>query len=87
MEREHRLQEALELIAETVHTRQKEQADRAAGPSEAWKQETALRALKEGILKDPQWLERLNEPVPMWVLLDCLLRVMDKTEPSYFTYD
>ncbi len=35
-----------------------------------------------GLIEDPQWLERLNEPVPLWVVLDLLLRWIDRTEPN-----
>ncbi|MFC4598022.1 hypothetical protein [Cohnella hongkongensis] len=35
-----------------------------------------------GLIEDPQWLERLNEPVPLWVVLDLLLRWIDRMEPS-----
>ena len=35
-----------------------------------------------GLIEDPQWLERLNEPVPLWVVLDMLLRWVDRTEPN-----
>ncbi|WEK55767.1 MAG: hypothetical protein P0Y55_06900 [Candidatus Cohnella colombiensis] len=40
-----------------------------------------------GILEDPQWLERLNEPVPLWVVLDLLLRCVDRTESQNGPYD
>ncbi|WP_147310181.1 hypothetical protein [Cohnella sp.] len=35
-----------------------------------------------GLIEDPQWLERLNEPVPLWVVLDMLLRWIDRTESN-----
>ncbi|MCD9021083.1 hypothetical protein [Cohnella silvisoli] len=40
-----------------------------------------------GLIEDPQWLERLNEPAPLWVVLDLLLRWMDRTEPNGGPYD
>lgn len=40
-----------------------------------------------GLIEDPQLLERLNEPVPLWVVLDMLLRWIDKTEPNGGPYD
>jgi len=40
-----------------------------------------------GLIEDPQWLERLNEPVPLWVVLDLLLRCIDRTEPGNGPYD
>ncbi|WP_158602170.1 hypothetical protein [Cohnella endophytica] len=40
-----------------------------------------------GLIEDPQWLERLNEPVPLWVVLDLLLRWIDRTESNGGPYD
>lgn len=40
-----------------------------------------------GLIEDPQWLERLNEPVPLWVVLDLLLRWIDRTEHHDGPYD
>jgi hypothetical protein len=40
-----------------------------------------------GLIEDPQWLERLNEPAPLWVVLDLLLRWMDRTEPNNGPFD
>ncbi|WP_169306557.1 hypothetical protein [Cohnella pontilimi] len=44
-------------------------------------------ALDAGIIEDPQWLDRLEEPVPMWVVLDLLLRWIDRTDPQNGPYD
>lgn len=38
-------------------------------------------ALNAGLIEDPQWLDRLNEPAPLWVVLDLLLRTIDRIEP------
>ncbi|CAM3897187.1 hypothetical protein COLU111180_13235 [Cohnella lubricantis] len=40
-----------------------------------------------GILEDPQWLERLDEPVPLWVVLDMMLRWIDRTEREAGPFD
>lgn len=40
-----------------------------------------------GLIEDPQWLERLNEPVPLWIVLDLLLRWIDRMEPEDGPYD
>ncbi|WP_373233292.1 hypothetical protein [Cohnella sp.] len=40
-----------------------------------------------GLIEDPQWLERLNEPVPLWVVLDLLLKWIDRTEQINGPYD
>jgi hypothetical protein len=45
-------------------------------------------ALQKGIIKDPQWLQRLEEPVPLWVVLELTLQMIEKLEkPSSFSYD
>ncbi|MFC5403738.1 hypothetical protein [Cohnella soli] len=40
-----------------------------------------------GLIEDPQLLDRLTEPVPLWVVLDILLRWIDRTDPSSGPYD
>ncbi|WP_276352294.1 hypothetical protein [Cohnella caldifontis] len=44
-------------------------------------------ALEAGLIEDPQWLERLEEPVPLWVLLDTLLRWIDRMDPQNGPFD
>jgi len=44
-------------------------------------------ARNAGIIEDPQWLERLNEPVPLWVVLDLLLRWIDRSDTQNGPYD
>jgi hypothetical protein len=44
-------------------------------------------AFDAGIIEDPQWLDRLEEPVPMWVVLDLLLRWIDRTDSQDGPYD
>jgi hypothetical protein len=34
-----------------------------------------------GLIEDPQWLLRLEEPVPLWVVLDLMLKWIDRAEP------
>ncbi|GGF89336.1 hypothetical protein [Paenibacillus abyssi] len=40
-----------------------------------------------GLLKDPQWLERLDEPAPLWVVLETLLQLLERMEPPNRPYD
>lgn len=40
-----------------------------------------------GILKDPQWLDRLDEPAPLWVLVEALLQVIERLDPPNRPYD
>ncbi|WP_256757396.1 hypothetical protein [Cohnella sp. WQ 127256] len=49
-------------------------------PSEQKIKMIGQMAQDAGLIEDPQWLERLNEPVPLWVVLDLLLRWIDQTE-------
>lgn len=44
-------------------------------------------AMNAGIIEDPQWLDRLEEPVPLWVVLDLLLRCIDRSESPAGPYD
>ncbi|MFS0722573.1 hypothetical protein [Paenibacillus sp. 1P07SE] len=47
-----------------------------------------LRRIRaSGLLKDPQWLDRLHEPVPLWVLLEVILNLQEKVEPVGRPYD
>ncbi|WP_169733244.1 hypothetical protein [Cohnella panacarvi] len=40
-----------------------------------------------GLIEDPQWLDRLCEPVPLWVVLDMMLKWIDRSEPANGPYD
>ncbi|WP_164472699.1 hypothetical protein [Cohnella candidum] len=44
-------------------------------------------ALDAGLIEDPQWLGRLEEPVPLWVVLDMLLRWIDRMDPQNGPFD
>lgn len=44
-------------------------------------------AQNAGLIEDPEWLDRLKEPVPLWVVLDMLLKWIDRTEPQHGPYD
>jgi len=44
----------------------------------AWKIDLATRALKEGLLTSPEWLSKLDEPMPVWAVLAIALRLLDK---------
>ncbi|MBR2568791.1 MAG: hypothetical protein IKE34_06355 [Paenibacillus sp.] len=54
---------------------------------EDWKRNLFEQALATGIVKDPQWLDRLNEPAPLWVILDIALRLRDQIDPPNRPYD
>lgn len=44
-------------------------------------------ARNAGLIEDPQWLERLEEPVPLWVVLDMLLRWIDQSDSPNEPFD
>lgn len=45
------------------------------------------KAVKIGIIKDPQWAERLDEPVPLWVLLEIVITLHDVLNPPHKPFD
>jgi len=49
--------------------------------------ELLARCMAAGILKDPQGHIRLDEPVPMRVLLTCLLQLSERLDPPDRPYD
>lgn len=54
---------------------------------EEWKVELGKKALEAGMIKDPQWLDRLDEPMPLWVLLEIAFKLIDKLDPPTISYD
>ncbi|WP_426453657.1 hypothetical protein ACP26L_15085 [Paenibacillus sp. S-38] len=54
---------------------------------ETWKKQIGERALQSGIIDNPAWLERLDEPLPAWAVLQMMLELMEKLEPNYSSYD
>jgi hypothetical protein len=54
---------------------------------EDWKQKLGEAALEKGIIKDPQWLDRLDDSMPVWAVLQLMLELVERVEPSYTSYD
>ncbi len=54
---------------------------------EAWKLELVQKAIDRGILKDPQWLQRLDEPMPVWAAIELALQLIEKLDPPSVSYD
>jgi hypothetical protein len=54
---------------------------------ELQKAEIIKKALVEGIIKDPQWLDQMNHPMPVWAVLEIALQLLEKLNPSYGSYD
>lgn len=55
--------------------------------SEERKRMIGQMAKEAGIIEDPQWLDRLDEPVPLWVVLDMMLKWIDRSESREGPYD
>lgn len=54
---------------------------------EAWKQLIGEKALQKGIINDPQWLDKLDEPMPVWVVLELMLKCLERLDSDYSSYD
>jgi hypothetical protein len=54
---------------------------------EAWKQELGKKILEMGIIKDPLWLDRLDDPMPMWAVLELVIQLIEKLDPPSISYD
>ncbi|MCQ6560306.1 hypothetical protein [Paenibacillus mendelii] len=51
------------------------------------KQILLQKLIAAGIANDPQWLERLDEPAPLWVVLELMLQLIERYTPPYQPYD
>ncbi|WP_164821584.1 hypothetical protein [Paenibacillus koleovorans] len=54
---------------------------------QAQKLEIVKKALTEGIINDPQWLNKLDEPMPVWAVMELFLKLIEKLDPPYESYD
>lgn len=57
---------------------------------ELWKKRLAEEALRRGIIDDPGLLARLDEPMPVWAVLQWMIALADKMEKlgeEYSSYD
>jgi hypothetical protein len=54
---------------------------------EAWKEDLFKKAFRYGIIKDPQWQHSLDDAVPLWVILEMFVEVLEKIDPPYYSYD
>jgi hypothetical protein len=53
----------------------------------AKKQELFAKALQDGIINDPRWQELLDEPMPVWAVLELALNLVQKLDPPRNSYD
>lgn len=51
------------------------------------KSEVIRRIRAYGIIKDPQWLDRPDELVPLWVMLEAMLELIERFNPPDQPYD
>ncbi|MCR8842879.1 MULTISPECIES: hypothetical protein [Paenibacillus] len=54
---------------------------------DTWKLDLFNRAVRAGIIKDPQWQDRLDEPVPLWVVLELTMKLNELLDPPHKPYD
>ncbi|WP_202903296.1 hypothetical protein [Gorillibacterium massiliense] len=46
------------------------------------------RAIEEELLdNDPRLLDAMDEPLPAWLVLDIAIRLLDKVNPTFGSYD
>ncbi|WP_232242956.1 hypothetical protein [Paenibacillus sp. GSMTC-2017] len=56
-------------------------------PLDDRKEEMIKRIRSYGIIKDPQWLERPDGLVPLWVMLELLVEIIDRFDPPNQPFD
>jgi hypothetical protein len=54
---------------------------------EEWKVELGKKALELGILNDPQWLDRLDDSMPLWAILQIAFQLIERLDPPSISYD
>jgi hypothetical protein len=54
---------------------------------ETWKRDLGEKALQLGIIKDPQWLDRMDDPMPLWAVLEIAVQLLNKLDPPSISYD
>lgn len=71
-----------EKLSALINTYQLTRYDKVPAPTlpevPEWKRELGKRALKEGLITSPEWLSKLDEPMPVWAVLAVALRLLDK---------
>ncbi|GKU79466.1 hypothetical protein [Paenibacillus sp. L3-i20] len=51
------------------------------------KNEMIRRIRSYGIIKDPQWLDRPDGLVPLWVMLEVLYEIIERFDPPNQPFD
>jgi hypothetical protein len=52
-----------------------------------YKEAIYKKAQTMGIINDPQWLNRLDEPMPVWAVLEVILHLIDVIDPPSKSFD
>lgn len=55
--------------------------------NEQLKMDIVKRALAEGLIHDPIWIDKKDEPMPVWAVLEVALHLLEKLDPPSPTYD
>ncbi|WP_400163140.1 glycoside hydrolase family 73 protein [Brevibacillus sp. TJ4] len=67
-----------EKLSRLINAYNLKQYDNVTAPIPPWKTELGKRALAEGLITSPEWLGKLDEPMPVWAVLAVALRLLDK---------
>ncbi|BBH19689.1 hypothetical protein Back11_10340 [Paenibacillus baekrokdamisoli] len=51
------------------------------------KMELMRKLIDSGVIKDPQWMDRLDEPAPLWVVLDMVMQLIERIDPPHQPFD
>lgn len=51
------------------------------------RQKLVQKLLDAGVLKDPQWLNRLDESVPLWVVVEMMVNMLERIDPPHQPFD
>ncbi|WP_314590091.1 hypothetical protein [Paenibacillus terrigena] len=51
------------------------------------KRTIGLKAIEAGLIKDPEWLDRLDEPAPLWLILNIALQLKEDLDPPHKPFD
>ncbi|CAH1195903.1 hypothetical protein PAECIP111893_00776 [Paenibacillus plantiphilus] len=49
--------------------------------------ELVQKLVDAGVLKDPQRLNRLDESVPLWVVLEMMVNMLERIDPPHQPFD
>ncbi|AJY78000.1 hypothetical protein VN24_24360 [Paenibacillus beijingensis] len=53
----------------------------------AYKEAVIRKLIEYDVIKDPQWLEQPDAPVPLRVFLETIIELIEKLDPQDWPYD